>query len=91
VMPFAGADLLAILHGIAAEGHSGAIEVALVHEVLGQPPLDLLYVLPQGEETVGPSLHVALGHALGPLQGLIEGDLLFLHAVPPESAGSSLL
>jgi hypothetical protein len=31
VMPFAGADLLAILHGIAAQGHSGAIEAAVVH------------------------------------------------------------
>jgi hypothetical protein len=35
VMPFAGADLLAILHGIAAQGHSGAIEAAVVDQVLG--------------------------------------------------------
>ena len=43
VMPFAGADLLAILHGIAAEGHSGAVEAAVVDEVLGEPLLDDVY------------------------------------------------
>lgn len=81
VMPFAGADLLAILHGIAAEGHSRAIEVAVVHQVLGQPSLDLLYDVREGEEAVGPPLHVALRHAPGPLQGLLEADLL-LHSAP---------
>ena len=35
VMPLAGADLLAILHGIAAEGHSGAEQAAVFHQVLG--------------------------------------------------------
>jgi hypothetical protein len=31
---------------------------------------------------VGPSLHVAFGHALGALQGLLEADRL-LHSAPP--------
>ncbi len=35
MMPLAGADLLAILHGIAAEGHSGTEQVAVFDQVLG--------------------------------------------------------
>jgi len=82
VMPLAGADLLAILHGIAAEGHSGAEQVTVFHQVLGQPPLYLLDDLRLREEAVGPPLNVALGHTLGPLQGLFEADLLVQRAVP---------
>ena len=82
VMPLAGADLLAILHGIAAEGHSGAKEMAVLHQVLGQSPLYLLDDFRLGEEAVGPPLDVALGHAFGPLQGFFEGDLLVHGAVP---------
>ena len=81
VMPFAGADLLAILHGIAAEGHSGAVEAAVVDQVLGEPSLDAVYHVGGGEEAVGPPLDVALGHVPGPLQGLLEADRL-LHGAP---------
>jgi len=81
-MSFTGADLLAILHGIAAEGHSRAEQAAVLHQVLGQPPLYLLDDLLLGEEAVGPPLDVALGHAFGSLNGLFEGDLLVHGAVP---------
>jgi hypothetical protein len=90
VVPLAGADLLAILHGIAADGHSGAVEAAVVDQVLGQPSLYDVHRLGEGEEVVGPPLDVALGHAPGAPQGLLEGDL-FCHAVPRYLLRSSLL
>ena len=40
VMPLAWAYLLAILHGIAAEGHSGTVPVPVQPLVLGQALLD---------------------------------------------------
>lgn len=50
MMPFAGADLVAILHGIAAEGHSGAVEAAVVDQVLGEPSLDAVYRVGEGKK-----------------------------------------
>jgi hypothetical protein len=42
VVPLTGAYLLAILIRIAGEGHSRAVQVAVLGQVLGQPPLHLI-------------------------------------------------
>ncbi|MCL0101520.1 hypothetical protein M1O29_00330 [Dehalococcoidia bacterium] len=45
VVPIAGANLLAVLHGIAAEGHSRAISVPMVNFVLSESLLHDIYDL----------------------------------------------
>ena len=61
VMPLAGADFLAILNGVAAQGHSGAVAITLSALVLCQPLLHDLYNLSLREELVGATGHVAFG------------------------------
>jgi len=59
-MPVAGADLLAILHGIAAQGHSRAVTVAVFDLVLGKPALHFSYHFWFGEKLVRATFRVAL-------------------------------
>ena len=60
VMPIAGADLLAILDRIAAEGHSGAVTVSVFYLILCQTDLYQLYDIGLREEPVGATLYVLL-------------------------------
>lgn len=84
VVALARADLLAILIRIAGEGHSRAVEPAVGDQILGQALLHLVHDLADREELIRPLLHVALGHAAGPLQGLFKGDL-FGHLTAPRN------
>jgi len=70
VVPFAGAYLLAILDGIAAQRHSRTVAVPVVSLVLGEALLYDPYHLRLREELVRSSLNVAFGEFDGPLQRL---------------------
>ena len=74
VMPLAGAYLLAILHGIATEGHSGAIPVAVVLLVLAQALLHDPDDLGVRKELIRATLHVALREPHGALHGLFRRE-----------------
>jgi len=67
MVPVAGAYLFAVLDGIAAEGHSRAITIALVDLVLGQPLLYNLDYFLLWKKFVRSTLHVFFGKGLGPL------------------------
>jgi|TARA_B100000959_G_scaffold278601_1_gene337246 hypothetical protein len=58
-MPVAGANLLAILHGIAAQGHSRTVAVAVLDLVFGKPALDLCDHFRFGKELIRTPRHVA--------------------------------
>ena len=79
VMPLAWADLLAILHGIAAEGHSGAVSIAVHSLVLAQALLDDSDHVRFGEELVRSLGHVPLRELYGPVERLFAGQLALLH------------
>ena len=81
VVTVAGANLLAVLNGIATEGHSRAVAVAVLNLVLSQAFLHYLHHIGFGEELVSPSLHVLLREDDGTLQGLFHGQLT-CHVIP---------
>jgi len=60
VVPVAGADLFAILYGIAAQGHSRAVAVTVVNLVFGQPLLYHLDYFRLREKFVRSALHIFL-------------------------------
>ena len=82
VVPVTGANLLAILYGIAAQGHSRTIPIPVINLVLGQPLLYQFDNFRLREKFVWPALHVLLGKCLGTLERLVEGQLS-LQLVPP--------
>jgi len=88
VMPVAGAYLLTILDRIARERHSGAVPVAVLYLVLGQPILDNLDYFRVREKLVRPSLHIFLRKAPRPLKRFFFAKL-FLHVCPHESVEGS--
>jgi hypothetical protein len=59
MMPVARADLFAILHGIAAEGHSRTVSIAVDDLVLGKALLDLRNHFRFGEKLVCAAFDVA--------------------------------
>jgi hypothetical protein len=61
MMPVARADLLAILHGIAAQGHSRTVAVAVLDLVFRKTALNLRDYFRLGKELVRSPLYVALG------------------------------
>jgi hypothetical protein len=74
-MPVAGAYLLAVLNGIAAQGHSRTIAVSVVNLVFGQPLLNHLHHFLFREKLVGAAFHVFFGKVLGSLERLVKGQL----------------
>jgi hypothetical protein len=82
VMPVAGADFLAILNGVAAQGHSRTVPVTMIDLVLGQPLLYHLHNFRFREKFVRPPLHVLFRKGLGALERLVKGQLP-LQLVPP--------
>ena len=58
-MPITWADLLAILHGITAEGHSRTVAVAVYHLVFGKALLDLRNHFRFGKKLVCAAFDVA--------------------------------
>ena len=73
VVTLAGADLLAILDGIAAQRHSRAVSVTVLALVLGQPLLDYGYDFALWKELVRPSLDVPFRELDGALHRLLLG------------------
>lgn len=67
VVAVAGADFLAILNGVAAEGHSRTIAVTVINLVFGQALLNNLDDLRLGKELVRSALNVFFGKGLGAL------------------------
>ena len=82
VVPVAGAYLLAVLDGIAAEGHSRAIAVAVVHLVFSQPLLYHLNYFLLREKFVGPTLHIFFRKGLGTLKRLVNGQFSLQSGFP---------
>lgn len=64
VVPVTGAYLLAVLYGIAAQGHSRAVAVTVVNLVFGQPLLYHLDYFRLREKFVRPALHIFLREGL---------------------------
>ena len=58
VVPVTGAYLLAVLYGIAAQGHSRAVAVTVVNLVFGQPLLYHLDYFRLREKFVWPALNI---------------------------------
>ena len=81
-MAFAGAYLLAILDGIAAQWHSGTVAVPVDALVLPQPLLYDLDNLSLREELVRPPLHVAFREIDGALQRLLFCQFPLRHLLP---------
>ena len=80
VMPLAGANLLAILNGIAAQRHSGTVAVAVVLLVPSQSLLNDADDVRLREELVGPAGHVPLRELDGPVQGLLACQIPLRHS-----------
>jgi len=67
MMPVARADLLAILHGIAAQGHSRTVPVTVLDLVFGQPALNLRHHFGLGKELIRTPLYIAFRELDGSL------------------------
>ena len=76
VMPVARADLLAILHGIAAKRHSGTIAVPVLALVFSQSFLDQSHHIRFRKELVGPAVHVLLREPHRALEGVLLSQVL---------------
>jgi hypothetical protein len=76
-MPFAGADLLAILNGIAAQRHSRTVSVAVNSFIFSQALLYLVDDLRFREELIWATLNVPFGKPDSPLVGLFFCQLTF--------------
>ena len=72
VVPVTRADFLAILDGIAAQGHSRAVPIAVKPLVLPQAQLDLLDDLGFREELVWPAGHVLIREVHGTVKHLFR-------------------
>ena len=74
-MPVTRADLLAILHGITAEGHSRTVAVAVRHLVFGKALLDLCNHFRFWEKLVGTAFDIAFRELDGSLYRLFRCQL----------------
>ena len=79
VVPITGADLLAILDGIATEGHSGTVPEAMEPLVLAQALLDLGDDFGLRKEIVRAALNILLGEVYSTLEGLFLCQLTPWH------------
>ena len=73
VMAVAGANLLTILDGIAAEGHSRAVTITVIDLVLGQSLLHQLHYFLFRKEFVRSALDVLLRKRPSPLERSVKG------------------
>ena len=79
MVTIAGADLLAILHGIASEGHSRTVAIAVRDLVLGEAFLDDANNVRFGEELVRTARDVTFRELNGPLQRLFRCQVFLCH------------
>ena len=71
VMAVAGANLLAVLNGIAAQGHSRAVAVAVLYLIFSQALLHHFDHFRLREKFVRAALDVFFREVFGPLKGLL--------------------
>ena len=81
MMPVAWADLLAILNGIAAQRHSGAVAVAVLDLILSQALLHHLNHVSLWKEHVIAFFNVLFRERLRSLQCLFRGQILIRQTV----------
>jgi hypothetical protein len=76
-MPFTGANLLAILNGIAAQRHSRTVSITRYALVLSQPFLHLGHDLRFRKELVRAALNISLRELDRPLERLFFSKFAF--------------
>ena len=75
-MPVARADLFTILNWIAAQGHSGAIAVAVLDLIFGESLLHYLDHVRFRKELIGPPCDILFRELFGSRKRIFHGQLL---------------